>query len=179
MSSRQRGPATGCAPPAGLFTPRAVLPARPGSSHRPSSAEPPASRSLRYWLRPAAQQWWLDKKTRTAGEWVSLLVFSRQGRGATHRRKLAFASEQKAVEWLEKNGYLPAERAIEDGLVTDVPPDPTTQAPRRERVRASAPSQEPRMRVASDGSEREAHEAAEGATEDGDELDEDAARGHR
>ncbi len=145
---------------------RGLLHAARGASGTPGIEPPPivagaaGFSELRYWLRPAAQQWWLDKQTRTAGEWVSLLVFRDKAEVLRTDEKLAFESEQKAVEWLEKNGYLPAERAIEDGLASDVPPDPTTQAPR--------------MRVASDASEREAHEAAEAATGDGDELDQDA-----
>lgn len=37
-------------------------------------------------------------------------------------RKLPFASEDKAVEWLEASGYVPAERAIRVGLVSQAPP---------------------------------------------------------
>jgi hypothetical protein len=130
---------------------------------------------LRYWLRGAQHEWWFGKQTGKPGEWVSLLVF-RDNRAEVLRSnaKLGFASDKKAMEWLDEKGYVPADRAMKVGVVSEVPPDPTKVARSRKRARASATSQQPRTRVAPDASGRGPHQRAEGTIERADELDENA-----
>ncbi len=116
--------------------------------------------------------WWFDSEMEPPGEWVSLLV---------HRDKHAevlcadetlgwFVSKAEATEWLEDNGYVPAERAIEERLVSEVPPD--VLRPRaRKKLRSASMSPQPRVRVASEPSDDTADEAADGAS---DEINENA-----
>lgn len=107
-----------------------------------------------YALRRASllvdQKWWFDNQTGTPGEWVALLVY-RDGTAElrwTEERPGWFASEIAATWWLQQQGYLPAERALAEHLVSAVPPDtvPTARRPKRPRVAQSAP----RVRVAAD-----------------------------
>ncbi len=116
--------------------------------------------------------WWFDSEMEPPGEWVALLV---------HRDKHAevlcadetlgwFVSKAEATEWLEDNGYVPAERAIEERLVSEVPPD--VLKPRaRKKLRSASMSPQPRVRVAPEPSGGAAHEAADAAS---DEMDDNA-----
>lgn len=130
-------------------------------------------------IRVRERQWWFDNETEAPGNWVSLLVrrdgcAEVTGPDEDPRR---FSSEQQATAWLEDNSYMPAERALEDGLVNAVP-DPAMKARSRKRIRAEqAPtsSQGSRVRVAPDASDHELPEASDATIDQTDELDEDAA----
>ncbi len=131
-----------------------------------------ALRDLRRALRIRHHHWWFDSEMEPPGEWVALLV---------HRDKHAevlcldetlgrFGSEDEATEWLEANGYVPAERAVEERLVAEAPPD-VLKVRARNKLRAASTSPQPRVRVAPEASDDTAHEAADGA---GDEMDDNA-----
>jgi hypothetical protein len=110
--------------------------------------------------------WWFDKAAQAPGAWVSLLV--RRNRRAdviaVDRRLGRFPSEEDAAEWLEDNGYVPAERALAEHLVDSVPPDVLPAARRHRQLRVA--QSEPGVRV-------KAHTSGEAVTNaDDDAVDE-------
>jgi hypothetical protein len=125
---------------------------------------------------PRRHQWWFDNAAAAPGAWVSLLLRSDGGAevGGVDGRLGRFKSEEEAREWLGEHGYIPADRAIREGLVSAAPPDPTAVTRQRERARAASTSPQPRVRVAPEASDGAAHEAANGAS---DEMDGNAPPG--
>ncbi len=116
------------------------------------------------------QQWWFDTEMESPGEWVALLV---------HRDKQVevlcvdqtlgwFTSEDDATEWLDDNGYIPAERALAERLVDSVPPNVLPVARRRKRLGVA--QSEPRVRVEADVSDQAADKARPGAIDEPDET---------
>jgi hypothetical protein len=67
--------------------------------------------------------WWFDAAGDAPGEWVALLVHSNERAEAlsVDGPFAHFASRDEGAEWLEHNGYVPAERAVAQELVSRVP----------------------------------------------------------
>ncbi len=122
---------------------------------------------LRRTLLPVDREWWFDNQTGTPGEWVALLVYRDEYAQVVFidERPGWFVSKDEAKGWLEDDGYLPAERALAEQLVDNVPPDVLPVARRRKRVRVQ--KSEPRVRVAADAdtAEEALHEHALDETE--------------
>lgn len=69
------------------------------------------------------QSWWLDNGAETPGVWVSLIA-EKSGYSviSTEGELASFGSEEKAYDWLEEHGYVWSDKALADGLVTELPP---------------------------------------------------------
>jgi hypothetical protein len=122
-------------------------------------------------LRVDHGAWYLDTGMEPPGEWVALLLHgNKQAEVLCMDETLGwFASKGEATQWLEDNGYVPAERALAERLVDSVPPDILPMARRSKRLRVEQSA--PRVRVDADTSDETAGHAHTGAA---DELDENA-----
>lgn len=123
---------------AGPFLPAGALYAMPFFAGVVTSSAAGLAARLARQSKVVRHSWWLDQSASSPGKW-SVLVSHRDGHAEAISVDGAlgwFASGEEAYDWLEQNGYVWGENAVEQGLVDAQPPD---ELPSRPPPRPAAP----------------------------------------